>query len=80
MHADIGAEREAPFRHIDALRPGQEIMLRMPYARFVYVVQFHRIVLPTACGGYRQRSDRVSLSRRVDRSLAENPRQHMIRV
>jgi sortase A len=38
----------APFRHIDALRPGQEIVLRMPYGRFVYSVQYHRIVTPTA--------------------------------
>jgi sortase A len=38
----------APFRHIDALRPGQEIVLRMPYGRFVYTVQFRRIVAPTA--------------------------------
>ncbi len=38
----------APFRHIDALRPGDRIVLSMPYGRFTYVVQFHRIVLPTA--------------------------------
>jgi sortase A len=38
----------APFRHIDALKPGDEIVLEMPYGRFTYVVQFHRIVLPTA--------------------------------
>jgi sortase A len=38
----------APFRHIDALRPGDRIVLKMPYAQFTYVVQFHRIVLPTA--------------------------------
>jgi sortase A len=38
----------APFRHIDALRPGDKIFVRMPYGRFVYVVQYHRIVLPTA--------------------------------
>jgi sortase A len=38
----------APFRHIDALKPGDEISLQMPYGRFVYTVQFHRIVLPTA--------------------------------
>jgi sortase A len=38
----------APFRHIDALRPGDRIVLEMPYARFVYAVQMHRIVLPTA--------------------------------
>ncbi len=38
----------APFRHIDALRPGDRILLKMPYAQFTYVVQYHRIVLPTA--------------------------------
>ena len=38
----------APFRHIDALRPGDRIILRMPYGKFTYVFQFHRIVLPTA--------------------------------
>jgi sortase A len=38
----------APFRHIDALRPGDQIVLRMPYGRFVYQVQYHRIVDPTA--------------------------------
>ncbi len=38
----------APFRHIDALRPGDRIVLKMPYARFTYVVQYHKIVLPTA--------------------------------
>ncbi len=38
----------APFRHIDALRPGDQIVIRMPYGRFVYTVQYHRIVSPTA--------------------------------
>jgi sortase A len=38
----------APFRHIDALRPGDQIVVRMPYARFVYTVQYHQIVSPTA--------------------------------
>jgi sortase A len=38
----------APFRHIDALKPGDRIVLKMPYARFIYVVQYHKIVLPTA--------------------------------
>jgi sortase A len=38
----------APFRHIDALRPGDPIVLKMPYGRFTYVVQYRRIVLPTA--------------------------------
>jgi sortase A len=38
----------APFRHIDTLKPGDRIVLKMPYARFTYVVQYHRIVVPTA--------------------------------
>ncbi len=38
----------APFRHIDALRAGDRISLLMPYGRFVYTVQYHRIVSPTA--------------------------------
>jgi sortase A len=38
----------APFRHIDALKPGDKITLKMPYGLFTYAVQFRRIVLPTA--------------------------------
>jgi sortase A len=38
----------APFRHIDALRPGDRIVLTMPYGRFTYLVEYHKIVLPTA--------------------------------
>jgi sortase A len=38
----------APFRHIDALEPGDKISLGMPYGHFVYTVQYHRIVSPTA--------------------------------
>jgi sortase A len=38
----------APFRHIDELSPGDQILLKMPYAQFTYVVQYHKIVLPTA--------------------------------
>lgn len=37
----------APFRHIDALRPGQPIVLEMPYARITYRVIRSRVVLPT---------------------------------
>jgi sortase A len=37
----------APFRHIDALRRGQPIVLQMPYARFTYTVISSRVVLPT---------------------------------
>jgi sortase A len=38
----------APFRNINTLVPGDKIVVNMPYARFTYVVQYHRIVLPTA--------------------------------
>jgi sortase A len=38
----------APFRHIDSLSHGDQIVLKMPYARFTYVVEYHQIVKPTA--------------------------------
>lgn len=38
----------APFRHLDALTPGDRIELTMPYGRFIYTVQYHRIVTPTS--------------------------------
>jgi sortase A len=38
----------APFRHINNLKPGDKIMLTMPYGMFTYVVQYRKIVLPTA--------------------------------
>jgi sortase A len=34
----------APFRHIDDLRPGDRIVITMPYGRFTYRVTGHRIV------------------------------------
>jgi sortase A len=37
-----------PFRHLDQLGPGMRLVLAMPYGRFVYRVQFRRIVAPTA--------------------------------
>lgn len=36
----------APFRHIDALRRGDAIVLEMPYGRFAYAVSATRIVDP----------------------------------
>jgi sortase A len=36
-----------PFRHIDALRSGDRILLDMPYAHFVYTVMGHRVVDPS---------------------------------
>ena len=38
----------APFRHIDDLRPGDPIYMRMPYGLFTYSVQYTRIVKPSA--------------------------------
>lgn len=38
----------APFRHIDSLAPGDRIVVRMSYAQFIYVVQYRKIVMPTA--------------------------------
>ncbi len=38
----------APFKKINELVPGDRIVLRMPYAQFTYVVQYHKIVVPTA--------------------------------
>jgi sortase A len=40
----------APFRNINELTRGDRIVLTMPYARFTYVVQYHRIVLPSDVG------------------------------
>jgi sortase A len=37
----------APFRHIDALRPGNRILLYMPYAHFTYTVIDQKVVAPT---------------------------------
>jgi sortase A len=37
----------APFRHIDSLRPGDRILLNMPYAHFAYTVVGHEVVAPT---------------------------------
>ncbi len=38
----------APFRHVDALRRGDDVVLEMPYARLTYAVEEIRIVPPTA--------------------------------
>jgi sortase A len=38
----------APFRKIDKVRPGDEIVVVMPYGRFTYRVERTRIVPPTA--------------------------------
>jgi sortase A len=38
----------APFKRINELAPGDRIIITMPYGRFTYRVQYHKIVLPTA--------------------------------
>jgi sortase A len=53
----------APFRHLDALRRGDAITLRLPYATFRYAVDGRRIVAPTDLSVLRRtRHDRLVLS------------------
>jgi len=40
----------APFRHIDSMKPGDKIYLKMPYGTFTYSVQKTEIVEPTDVG------------------------------
>ncbi len=40
----------APFKRINELAPGDPIVVTMPYGRFTYAVQYHRIVAPTDIG------------------------------
>ncbi len=37
----------APFRFINELRHGDRIIVKMPYGKFTYVVQYQRVVAPT---------------------------------
>jgi sortase A len=37
----------APFSHIDSLRPGDRVVLEVPYGTFIYAVTRHRIVVST---------------------------------
>jgi sortase A len=51
------------FRHVDRLRPGDPIVLTMPYGRFTYRVERTRIVAPTALWVTRRVAyDRIILS------------------
>jgi sortase A len=51
------------FRHIDRLRPGDPLVLTMPYGRFTYRVERTRIVVPTALWVTRRVAyDRIILS------------------
>jgi sortase A len=53
----------APFRHLDAVEPGDRVELRMPYGQFTYRVERTRIVPPTATWvTNRVRYDRLILS------------------
>ena len=38
----------APFRHLDALKPGDRILAEDALRLFTYAVQYRKIVLPTA--------------------------------
>jgi sortase A len=40
----------APFRHIDSMKQGDKITLKMPYGTFVYAVQKTEIVDPSDVG------------------------------
>ena len=53
----------APFRNIDRLRKGDEVVVTMPYGRFSYEVERTRIVQPTATWVTRRvRYDRLVLT------------------
>jgi sortase A len=53
----------APFRRIDKLRRGDEIVVEMPYGRFTYEVERRRIVPPTEVSVIKRVSyDRLVLS------------------
>jgi sortase A len=54
----------APFRKVNQMRPGDEITLEMPYARFTYRTQLRKIVDPGAYAYVtaRKRYDRLALT------------------
>jgi sortase A len=53
----------APFRHVDRLRAGDDIVLEMPYGRFAYRVERTRIVDPSEVSVVKRVSfDRLVLS------------------
>jgi sortase A len=53
----------APFRHIDRLRRGDRIMIRMPYGRFAYRVEGRIVVSPSNTRSLRRvRHDRLALT------------------
>jgi sortase A len=53
----------APFRDIDDLERGDEVVVQMPYATFTYEVEHHRIVTPDTLGVVRSvESERLVLT------------------
>ena len=44
----------APFRHIDSMKPGDRVVLAMPYGRFSYRVQRTAVVDPSDVGVVRK--------------------------
>lgn len=46
-----------PFRYIDRLHRGDRIIVRMPYGRYVYRVQDHRVVRATAWAAFTAKLD-----------------------
>lgn len=53
----------APFRHIDELSRGAEVIVEMPYATFTYEVRHKRIVTPDTLGVVRRvKTERVVLT------------------
>lgn len=51
--AGVAAHRTtylAPFRHIDEVSDGDEVVMELPYASFTYRVQKHEVVAPTDVG------------------------------
>jgi LPXTG-site transpeptidase (sortase) family protein len=70
----------APFRQIDSLSPGDRIVLKMPYARFTYVVQYHKIVPPDHAVGERQHRLRAAHAVRVRPAVQRSAADHRVRA
>ena len=51
----------APFRRINELRPGNRVVLRMPYGRFTYLVTGSQIVSPADASSLRSQAGRERL-------------------
>ena len=70
----------APFRHIDSLSPGDRIVLKMPYAQFTYVVQYHKIVPADRAVGDRQRRLRPARAVGLQPALQRRAADHRVRA